>query len=209
MGIRRPGLGPEFLFGHHAQHSEFPSQKSLLAARDFPVRALREIRRISGRRLRPADGWCLRTALSRGISLYFPYGTGNSAGRDEFAPDCPHRHSVFGIGDFPHASDDGPVNSRDSAGFWRLECGVSEPETVGWGSTYAAAPVCLCCHFRRFGLVVRLAAVALGVRHASWRPGFARIRTAASQDILQRLVSRMFSGRRSGNSSRLRSTSSR
>ncbi len=43
------------------------------------------------------------------------------------------RHPVCCCGDFPNASIDGPRKTRDSAVFWAIGCGASEPETASSG----------------------------------------------------------------------------
>ena len=60
----------------------------------------------------------------------FPAHQG-SRPRDEFAPDCLHRHLVCCCRDFPSAAGSSPRNSRDSAGFWPSSPDAPEPETSG------------------------------------------------------------------------------
>jgi len=62
----------------------------------------------------------------------FPANQG-FAPRDEFARDCPHRHSVCRCGDFPRALGHSLRNPRDSAGSWSPSPRVSEPETSDSG----------------------------------------------------------------------------
>ncbi len=67
-----------------------------------------------------------------GFPCIFPVDQGPDR-RDEFAPDCPHRHTVCRCGDFPRALGHSLRNPRDSAGSWPSNPRVSEPETSGSG----------------------------------------------------------------------------
>jgi hypothetical protein len=68
---------------------------------------------------------------SRRFPCIFPADQG-IARRDRFAPDSPHRNRVCVSRDFLHMFQEGSINSRDSAGFWRLGCFDYEPETAGF-----------------------------------------------------------------------------
>ena len=63
----------------------------------------------------------------------FPIDQGNTR-RDEFAPDCPHRHRVCWCGDFPRTPANNLRKHRNSAGAWLLGLGQPGPETAGSGS---------------------------------------------------------------------------
>jgi hypothetical protein len=66
------------------------------------------------------------------IPCIFP-GDQGIGRRDEFAPDCPHRHPVCRCRDFPRTSKYSPRNSREFAGFWPMCPCESEPETAHSG----------------------------------------------------------------------------
>ncbi len=108
---------------------DFPARRN-----EFPVPDHRESVATTAERLRNLGAERAPGGFSlEGFPCIFPVDQGSDS-RDEFAPDCAHRHSVCGCGDFPTAVGNSPKNLRDSAGSWPSSSGVSEPETAGSGS---------------------------------------------------------------------------
>jgi hypothetical protein len=85
-----------------------------------------------------------------GFPCIFPVDQGNVS-RDEFAPDCLHRHLVCRCRDFPRALRNCLRNLRDSAGSWPLGPGRSEPETAGSGPGIQRGPCLSLLAIGRFG----------------------------------------------------------
>jgi hypothetical protein len=69
---------------------------------------------------------------SREFPCTFPTHQGR-ARRDEFAPDCTHRHLVTGCRDFTPEPRGSPRNSRAFAGFWPRGLSESGPERANFG----------------------------------------------------------------------------
>jgi hypothetical protein len=113
----------------------FPARRN-----EFPVPDHRESVATTAERLRNLGTESVRRVQFRTISLHFPCRSGK-ASRDEFAPDCLHRHLVCGCRDFPIVLRHDLRNLRDSAGSWPSDPGgVSEPETAGSGAGMRCGP---------------------------------------------------------------------
>lgn len=106
--------------------------------------------------------WPLQLWKGAGISALFPAGESDIGEnpcifpvyqgyglRDEFAPDCFHRHSVCHSGDLRGRCAIHPLTPRGFAGF--LGNATAKPNRRPSGLEDAAAPVFLCCQAWRFG----------------------------------------------------------
>jgi hypothetical protein len=124
---------------------DFPARRN-----EFPVPDHREFVAPTAKRLRNLGTESVRRVQFRTISLHFPCRSGK-ASRDEFAPDCLHRHLVCWCRDFPHASSvarEIPAIPRGFGG-WALAHPNRRRRVRGLEG--AAARVFLCWQIGRFG----------------------------------------------------------
>jgi hypothetical protein len=91
----------------------FPARRN-----EFPVSDHRELAATAVKRLGNSDPFSAGESDSGEFPCTFPAYQGTSR-RDEFAPDCFHRHFVCGRGDFRRAARIRPRKGRDSAGLGR------------------------------------------------------------------------------------------
>jgi hypothetical protein len=130
-------------------HSDVPRESVFIAA-DFPVPELREHPGMTPRSGRIGTSGPVEKPGSRRIPCIFPVDQ-RIGSRDEFAPDCLHRHSVCGRGDFRRAARVRPRKARDSAVFGRYALAHPNRRRRVSGLDDAAVGVCLCCQVGRFG----------------------------------------------------------
>jgi hypothetical protein len=110
-------------------HSDVPRESVFIAA-DFPVPELREHPGMTPRSGRIGTSDPVEKSGSRRIPCIFPVDQ-RIGSRDEFAPDCLHRHSVCGSRRLPVCIEGSAENFPRFRGPWPFRSGGSEPETAG------------------------------------------------------------------------------
>jgi hypothetical protein len=103
-----------------------------LISTNFPVLELRQHPGMTSKRGRIGTNDPAEKPGSRRIPCIFPVDQ-RIGSRDEFAPDCLHRHSVCGSRRLPVCIEGSAENFPRFRGPWPFRVGGSEPETVGSG----------------------------------------------------------------------------